>query len=60
MACRIISLSLTKIVSFSRISRLDGLLILTSTTMIRGDTAYTILRVLLSFLFDPKLHARPS
>ena len=58
LTCRIITLSLTKIVSILRISRLDGLLILTSTTTRREDTAYTLLMVLLSLIFDPELVAR--
>lgn len=57
LTCRIISLSLTKIARFLRISRLDGLLIFTSTKKLR-DTAYTVSMVFLSFLFNPELHAR--
>ena len=55
---RIISLFLTENVIILRISRLDGLLILTLTKMWPGDMAYTISRVLSSFLFNLELHAR--
>ena len=56
--CRIISLFLTENVIILRISRLDGLLILTLTKMSPEDMVYTISRVLSSFLFNPELHAR--